>query len=70
MSMSEMADAKRMLARLLLPVRPLVTRRHAASMHGARTTLRRTLRASLWQGGDITTLARKAPVTRWPNLVV
>ena len=70
MSMAEMADAKRMLARLSLPVRPLITRRHAASVHGARIDLRRTLRASLRQGGEMTTLARKAPVTRWPNLVV
>jgi uncharacterized protein len=70
MSMAEMAEAKRMLARLSLPVKPLVTRRSTAASLGPRIDLRRTLRASLRQGGEITTLARKAPVTRWPNLIV
>jgi uncharacterized protein len=69
MSMAEMAEAKRMLARLTLPVAALVTRRMRAAA-GRQVDLRRTLRASLRQGGEITALARKAPVTRWPNLVV
>ncbi len=70
MSMAEMAEARRMLARLSLPVVPLVTRRMTASVTGAKIDLRRTLRASLRQGGEITALARKKPVTRWPNLIV
>ena len=37
---------------------------------GAQIDLRRTLRASLRQGGEITHLARRRPRIRWPNLVV
>jgi hypothetical protein len=69
MSADEIAAAKRMLARLALPVPPLPTRRGQAAAAGA-VDARRTFRAALRQGGEIAALARKAPVTRWPNLVV
>jgi len=70
MSTAEIAEAKQMLARLSLPVKPLVTRRARAAALGAGIDLRRTLRASLRTGGEVTNLARKSPVTRWPNLIV
>jgi uncharacterized protein len=70
MSAAEIAEAKRMLARLSLPVQPLKTRRSARSTLSARIDARRTLREALRHGGEIATLAHKAPVTRWPNLVV
>ncbi len=70
MSMAEVAEAKRMLARLALPVKPLVTRRMVADVAGRRIDARRTLRAALRQGGEITRLMRRAPGERWPNLVV
>jgi hypothetical protein len=70
MSTEEIAAAKRMLARLSLPVPPLLTRRSAPSTLAARIDARRTLRQALRQGGEIGALAHKAPVTRWPNLVV
>ncbi len=70
MSTAEVAEAKRMLARLSLPVKPLVTRRSRAANLGTAIDTRRTLRSALRQGGEVTALARKAPVTRWPNLVV
>jgi uncharacterized protein with von Willebrand factor type A (vWA) domain len=70
MSTDEVAQAKRMLAKLSLPVKPLVTRRARAATLGPQIDARRTLRDSLRRGGEITTLARKAPVTRWPNLIV
>ncbi|MBD1205057.1 MAG: VWA domain-containing protein [Rhodobacteraceae bacterium] len=70
MSMAEVAEAKRMLARLALPVRPLVTRRMVADVAGRRIDARRTLRAALRQGGEVTHLMRRAPAERWPNLVV
>jgi uncharacterized protein with von Willebrand factor type A (vWA) domain len=70
MSTDEIAQARRMLAQLSLPVKPLVTRRPRAASRGAVIDLRRTLRQSLRRGGEIAALARKAPVTRWPNLVV
>jgi uncharacterized protein len=70
MTVAEVAQAKRMLARLTLPVQPLQSRRSVASHGGRQIDLRRTLRASLRQGGEVTQLARKVPAIRWPNLVV
>jgi uncharacterized protein with von Willebrand factor type A (vWA) domain len=70
MSTEEIAAAKRMLAKLSLPVKPLKTRRSAPSTLTARIDARRTLRNAMRTGGEIAALARKAPVTRWPNLVV
>ncbi|HEY6917761.1 MAG TPA: VWA domain-containing protein [Tabrizicola sp.] len=70
MSAAEIAEAKRMLAKLSLPVQPLKTRRSQASSLAARIDARRTLREAMRHGGDLTTLKYKAPVTRWPNLVV
>ncbi len=70
MTTAEVAQAKRMLARLSLPVQPLRSRRNVASQAGVQIDLRRTLRASLRQGGEVTQLARKTPAIRWPNLVV
>jgi len=70
MSTAEIAEAKQMLARLSLPVKPLVTRRARAATLKTKIDLRRTLRASLRTGGEVTSLARKSPVTRWPNLIV
>lgn len=70
MSAEEIAAAKRMLARLSLPVPPLLTRRSAPSALTARIDAHRTLREATRHGGEIARLAHKAPVTRWPNLVV
>lgn len=70
MSVDEIAQAKRMLARLTLPVKPLTTRRQAPAVYGRTIDLRRTLRASLRHGGEISALKLKGPRTRWPNLVV
>ncbi|WP_149586782.1 vWA domain-containing protein [Tabrizicola flagellatus] len=70
MSAAEIAEARRMLAKLALPVQPLKTRRSQASTLAARIDARRTLRAAMRQGGEISGLKYKAPVTRWPNLVV
>lgn len=70
MSVAEIAEAKRMLAKLALPVKPLPSRRLIADALGRRVDGRRTLRDSLRKGGEITALAHRAPATRWPNLVV
>ncbi|MFN3578565.1 MAG: vWA domain-containing protein [Tabrizicola sp.] len=70
MSAAEIAEAKRMLARLALPVQPLKTRRAAPSTLAARIDARRTLREAMRHGGEVSGLRHKAPVTRWPNLVV
>ena len=70
MSTAEIAEAKRMLARLTLPVRPLPSRRGMADPHGPRLDARGTIRAALRRGGELRRLHRKAPRERWPNLVV
>ena len=70
MSTAEIAQAKRMLARLNLPVKPIPSRRGQVSPHGPRIDWRRTLRASMRQGGELRDIARLSPRPRWPNLVV
>ena len=70
MSTDEMAQAKRMLARLTLPVKPIPSRRGMASLRGHKIDWRRTLRASMRHGGEMHDIARLTPRPRWPNLVV
>jgi uncharacterized protein with von Willebrand factor type A (vWA) domain len=70
MSTAEMAQAKRMLARLTLPVKPFASRRGMAAQNGARLDARRTLRAGLRHGGELRRLHWQKPRERWPNLVV
>lgn len=70
MTAAELADAKRAIARLRLPVRPLVTRRFAPHPRGRAIDFRATLRASLRQGGRTIAMQRRAPVRRPPPLVV
>ncbi len=70
MSTEEIAKAKRMLARLSLPVRPLPTRRMAPAPTGRALDVVRTRQLALRRGGEIATLARRKPRLRWPNLVV
>ncbi|SDY00409.1 vWA domain-containing protein [Citreimonas salinaria] len=70
MSTDEIAQAKRMLSRLRLPVKPIESRRAQASTRGRRIDHARTIRAALRTGGEFRTLARARPHPRWPNLVV
>lgn len=70
MSNAEMAAAKRMLAKLNLPVPPIRSRRAKASLTGRGIDTARTLRGAMRQGGELYKIARKEPRPRWPNLVV
>ncbi|MFV0514871.1 MAG: vWA domain-containing protein [Jhaorihella sp.] len=70
MSTEEMAQARRMLTRISLPVRPIPSRRAQPSATGRRYDRRRSLRASMRQGGEMHDLYRKTARPRWPNLVV
>ena len=70
MSNDEIAEAKRMLAKLDLPVKPMATRRGAPDARGRLIDARASLRAALRRGGELQRLARRAPRVRWPNLVV
>ncbi len=69
MSLAEMAEAKRMLARLTLPIKPLPSRRAKAAPYG-RIDAARSLRAALRKGGEMHQLSYKVPRPRHPNLVV
>lgn len=70
MSLAEVAEAKRMLARLTLPVPPLTSRRLQSNANGRRIDRRRTLALALRRGGDIRDIAMQSPRIRWPNLIV
>ncbi|MHA7062355.1 vWA domain-containing protein [Azospirillum argentinense] len=70
MSAAEMAEAKRMLARIALPVAEVTTRRHRPDPRGLRVDPRATLRRMLRSGGDLADLARRSHRTRPPPLVV
>ena len=70
MSVAEMAEAKRVLAEMILPIMEVPTRRWRANPSGRRTDLRATLRATLRQGTDLIPLKRREPRRRHPPLVI
>jgi len=70
MSAAELAEAKKMLAELRLPLPLIRTRRFRAHPSGRRIDLRKTLRQSLREGGDLIPLVRAAPAELHPPLVV
>lgn len=70
MSTDEVAEAKRMLARLTLPVAPILSRRTEPAARGTAPDWRATLRRSLRRGGEFDRLSFREPKVRWPNLVV
>jgi uncharacterized protein len=70
MSAAEIAAAKREIRRLVLPLDLRRTRRLRADPLGPVTDLRRTIRQSLRQGGEILAIARNRQITRPPPLVV
>ncbi|MCG7492855.1 VWA domain-containing protein [Thalassobius sp. Cn5-15] len=70
MSTEEIAAAKRMIARLKLPVQPIRSRRVKPALRGHAIDWRRSMRQSLRLGGEVQQLMLKQHRTRWPNLVV
>lgn len=69
MSVDEVAAARRMIARLSLPVPPLLSRRTVAASGGQVPDWRTTFRQSLRYGGEISGFATKKRREHWPNLV-
>jgi len=69
MSGDEMAAARRMLARLALPVPPMASRRTRADARGALPDWRATMRAAMRRGGEVIDFSAKNRRQRWPNLV-
>jgi uncharacterized protein with von Willebrand factor type A (vWA) domain len=70
MTTEELAQAKKMISNLRLPIPEIRTRRLEPDPRGARVDLRGTLRASLRNGGKIIPLKRRSPGRRHPPLVV
>src|SRR5262245_37251438 len=70
MSAAELVEAKKMLSELRLPLPVIRTRRFRPNRNGRRIDLRKTLRESMREGGDIIPLVRAAPTTLHPPLVV
>jgi uncharacterized protein with von Willebrand factor type A (vWA) domain len=70
MSAAELAEAKKMIAELRLPLPVVKTRRFHVDRNGRRIDLRRTLRESLREGGEVIPLVRAAPRELHPPLVV
>ena len=70
MSGDELAQAKRLIARLRLPIPEVRTRRYRPDAAGTRIDLPATLRASLKGGAQIILLKRRSRITRHPPLVV
>ncbi len=70
MSADEAAAARRAIARLELPVRPVASRRTRVDPRGRVADWRGTMRAATRSGGDVRGLAMRARRVRWPNLVV
>jgi uncharacterized protein with von Willebrand factor type A (vWA) domain len=70
MSAAEIENAKQEIRRLRLPLDLRRTRRLRPDRNGPATDLRRTIRTSLRQGGEILEIAHNRPLTRPPPLVV
>ncbi len=70
MTAAELAAAKRLVARLQLPLREVRTRRLAADPRGPRIDRRASLKAGIAAYGDAIPLRRAAPRTVPPPLVV
>lgn len=70
MTLAEQQEAKKLLARLRLPVKPLTSRRLCAASYGRRVDRARTLRGAMRSGGEVRGIARADQRIRWPNLVV
>ncbi len=69
MSADEIARARALVARLPLDIDARPTRRLGPAAHGPRIDMRRTLRASLREGGDLIDLKRAARRDRPPPIV-
>ena len=70
MTAAELADAKKAIAELRLPLPEIRTRRFSPARRGPRIDMRATLKASLRESGELVQLTRSAPRKLHPPLVV
>ncbi|MEO0427922.1 MAG: VWA domain-containing protein [Pseudomonadota bacterium] len=69
MTTAEIAEAKRAIARLSLPVRPIATRRTRPAPRGRLPDWPQTMRRAMRRGGQVREFARRTRRERWPALV-
>jgi uncharacterized protein with von Willebrand factor type A (vWA) domain len=69
MTAAELAEARRAVARLVLPLDRVATRRLVADRRGRRIDPRRTLREVIRTGGDLARLEFRRPAERPPPVV-
>ena len=69
MSAAETHEARRAIARLSLPVRPILSRRMRAAPKGRRPDWPATMRLALRRGGEVGRFATRRRTDRWPDLV-
>ncbi len=69
MTMAEMAAAKRLIAEIRIPVRPLASRRTRPARAGRLADWPNTMRRAMRNGGEVRDLALRKRKVRWPNLV-
>ncbi|MEM6945995.1 MAG: VWA domain-containing protein, partial [Pseudomonadota bacterium] len=69
MTGAEIAEAKRAIAELSLPVRPVSTRRTRPSARGSMPDWPGTMRRAMRRGGQVREFARRERRERWPALV-
>jgi uncharacterized protein with von Willebrand factor type A (vWA) domain len=70
MSSAELAEARRVIARMRLPIMAVPTRRFVTNDRGRRVDMRATLRAGLRSGGAAIPLKRRRRARRHPPLVI
>ena len=70
MSSEELAEARRVVAQMRLPIMAVPTRRFVADDRGRRVDMRKTLRAGLRSGGDVIPLKHRRRARRHPPLVI
>jgi uncharacterized protein with von Willebrand factor type A (vWA) domain len=70
MTVEELAQAKKLIAGLRLPIPEVRTRRLRPDPHGQKIDMRSTLRASVRGNADLIPLRRRSPLRRHPPLVV
>lgn len=69
MSAAEIAEARRLIARMMLPADKVKTRRLVPARQGTRIDMRRSLRASMRTGGALIELKSRRRAERHPPLV-
>ncbi len=69
MSTDEMARARRAISQIILPVRPIASRRTVPATCGAMPDWRATLRGAMRTGGEVQRIRRRKRKQHYPNLV-